>query len=443
MEVSMRLASLIRLTPLSALKPSSNNPRRHSPQQIDQLAASIREFGFNDPILVDEEYRILAGHGRALAAAKLGLAEVPSIVLDHMTAAQKRAFIIAANRLAERSSWDRELLKIELGQLAEMDIGFELEVTGFDTGQIDVILSEDDTANGDDVVKVPAVGPPVTRAGDLWCLGPHRLLCGDARQNDAYTKLMAGKIAAMSFTDPPYNVRIAGFASGLGQSQHQDFVMAAGEMSPVEFTSFLRESFANMARASKDGSLHFICMDWRHLREILDAGDSAFNQLVNLVVWAKPNGGMGHLYRSRHELVFLFKKGTVPAANNVQLGRHGRNRSNVWEYAGASSFGATRDVTALHPTPKPVALIADAIKDVSKRGDVVLDPFAGSGSTIIAAERAGRAVHAIEIDPGYVDATLKRWAELGGDAPVLESSGEKFDDLAARRMNGSEDLRHV
>lgn len=287
-----------------------------------------------------------------------------------------------------------------------MDLDFEVTATGFEVAEIDLLLQADSETNPDPADEAPAVrdGPAATKPGDLWLIGPHRLYCGDALTSSSYAALMAGEEAAMIFTDPPYNVPIAGHVSGLGKVQHREFAMASGEMSEAEFTRFLTEAFRQMAAASADGAIHYVCMDWRHLYELLRAGRIADSTLLNICVWAKANGGMGSLYRSQHELVAVFKNGEAAHNNNVQLGRYGRNRTNVWTYPGMNSFQEGRDdKLAMHPTLKPVGLVADAILDCSKRGSIILDPFAGAGTTIVAAQRTGRRCFAMEIDPLYVD----------------------------------------
>jgi DNA modification methylase len=401
---------------------------------VGQIATSIQAFGFNNPVLIDNDDMVVAGHGRLEAAKLLGLAEVPTILLEHLSAAQKKAYIIADNRLAELAGWDNDILAIELENLLAVDLDFEITATGFEVAEIDLLLQPDCDKQPDPADEAPPVrdGPAVAQAGDLWLIGPHRLYCGDALVSSSYAALMAGEEAEMIFTDPPYNVPIAGHVCGLGKVQHREFAMASGEMSEAEFTRFLTGAFRQMAAASADGSVHYVCMDWRHLHELLRAGRIAYSTLLNMCVWAKANGGMGSLYRSQHELVAVFKRGEAAHINNVQLGRHGRNRTNVWNYAGMNSFQEGReDKLALHPTLKPVALVADAILDCSKRGSIILDPFAGAGTTIVAAQRTGRRCFAMEIDPLYVDATLRRARLATGIEPLLAATGEEFQSHEA------------
>lgn len=421
--------------PIADLIPYPRNPRTHSKKQIRQIAQSIETFGFTNPILMDGDGCILAGHGRVEAARLLELATVPTIRLEDMSEAQKRAYVITDNKLAENAGWDADLLAIELQALTEIDLGFDITLTGFEMGEIDVLIAglndADDEDEADPLQVIDRAMPAVSQLGDLWHLGRHTLLCGDALKQDSYAALLGDDRAEMVFTDSPYNVPIAGHVSGLGKIKHDNFAMACGEMSESEFTGFLRTAFGHMADFSIDGSLHYLCMDWRHAYELLNAGRDVYSELKNLCVWNKTNGGMGSLYRSKHELVFVFKSGTAKHVNNVELGRFGRCRTNVWDYAGANSLSSDRaDDLALHPTVKPVALVADAILDASKRGGLILDPFAGSGSTLLAAEKTGRRACAIELDPYYVDTIIRRFQKETGKEAVIADSGMPFDALA-------------
>ena len=367
------------------------------------------------------------------ACKLLEITEVPTIRLEHLSEQQKRAFLIADNRLAENADWDYQLLGEQLRILSEAELDFTLETTGFEMGEIDLIIEDllPDTSGQDDpadfLPELPST--PVSRLGDLWKLGKHRVLCGNALCPDSYKLLMNDHKANVIFTDPPYNVRIAGHASGNGRISHREFVMASGELSESEFTTFLTDALTLLAEHSLEGSLHYICIDWRHLEELLVGGRAAYSELKNMCVWAKNNAGMGSFYRSQHELVFVFQNGTSSYRNNVQLGRFGRSRSNVWHYPGANSFARATgegDLLALHPTVKPVALIADAIMDCSARGDLVLDSFLGSGTTVIAAERTGRICYGMELDPCYVDTVLRRWQRFTGLQAVHQNSGQTF-----------------
>lgn len=420
--------------PLEDLSPFIGNARTHSRKQVAQIAASIEAFGFTNPILVDERHELIAGHGRLLAAKSLGLASIPVIVLSDLSEAQKRALRLADNKIALNAGWDTEVLKIELDALA--DLSFELELTGFATGEIDVISAA--PPDPDDEIVPATPNAPVTRPGDLWRLGEHRLLCGDSRQIEVIASVMGDALADAAFTDPPYNVRIDGNAVSRGT--HAEFAMASGEMTPAEFTAFLVQTLGACAAVSRDGAVHFVCMDHRHVGELTTAGDSVYGQRLNICVWNKSNAGMGSLYRSRHELVFVFRVGQVPAFNAVELGRHGRNRTNVWDYASVNSFrGSRREDLALHPTVKPAGLVADAIRDVTRKGERVLDAFLGSGTTLIAAERTGRICHGVEYEPRYVDVAIERWSAMTGRSAILERTGASFEKLKAQQAGRVDD----
>ena len=423
---------------LDRLKPDPKNARQHTAKQIRQIARSIESFGFNVPILVDADLNVIAGHGRLLACRRLGWSEVPTIRLEHLSETQKRAFVIADNRLTEIASWDDRLLAEQLQALSSVELDFDIETIGFDMGEIDLrIESLNAKETGAAEASIPDVsGPAVSRVGDLWLLGWHRLLCGDARDETTHTELMGTERAAAVFTDPPYNVAIDGHVSGLGKVRHREFVLAAGEMTPEAFTRFLTAALEGMKASSQPGSPAFICMDWRHLTELLAAAGSASLEMLNLCVWTKPNAGMGSLYRSQHELVFVFKLGSGPHRNNVQLGAYGRHRSNVWAYAAGPGFGRAGEegrLAALHPTVKPTTMIADAILDVTRRGDIVLDPFLGSGATLMACERTGRRCCGLELDPLYCDVIVRRWQAYTGGVARLATTGEAFEAAAAAR----------
>lgn len=421
----------------SDLRPYSRNARTHSPKQIAEIAASIKAFGFNNPVLIDNNDGIVAGHGRVEAAKLLGLATVPTIRLEHLSEAQKRAYILVDNKLAEKAGWDREILAIELQNLMEFELDFDISVTGFEMPEIDVLIAglEVTPQKADPADALPDVtGPAVTRPGDIWQIGPHRLICGDSTKRETYAQLLDGEAAQMVFTDPPYNVRIDGHVSGLGKAKHREFAMASGEMTEAEFAGFLKLVFANLVEASADGSIHFVAMDWRHIAEVMTAASGTYSAFKNLCVWSKTNGGMGSLYRSQHELFFVFKAGTAPHINNIELGKHGRYRTNVWQYAGANAFSATRDDDlAAHPTVKPVALVFDAILDCSKRKGIVLDAFAGSGTTLVAAHKTSRRGYGIELDPHYCDVILRRMAAFAKLDAVLVATGQSFAAVAAER----------
>lgn len=418
---------------IDTLVPYARNARTHSRKQIRQIASSIERFGFTNPVLVSDGNEIVAGHGRVKAAKLLGLKTVPTLTLSDMSAADRRAYILADNKLALNAGWDKDLLASELQGL--IDLEFDVELTGFDLAEIDFVLDEADEADPAKADPAEDAMPPllpnaVTASGDIWQLGRHRLICGDARNSETFTQLLGQERADLLFTDPPYNVKIDGHVCGLGNVRHRDFAFASGEMSQTDFTAFLSSTLGHAARQMCDGSIAYVCMDWRHMGELLAAGNAVFTELKNLIVWNKTNGGMGTFYRSKHELVFVFKKGTAPHTNSFGLGESGRYRTNVWDYAGISSIGASRDEElAMHPTVKPVALVADAIRDCSRRGEIVLDCFGGSGSTLIAAHKTGRSARLIEYDPLYCDTIIRRWQDYTGKPAIRLTDGQPFEEI--------------
>lgn len=415
---SDRLLTVI-YRPVGSVVPDPRNARTHPKRQVDQIVASIRTFGFTNPLLVDPAGGIIAGHGRLLAAKAMGLTEVPTIELCDLTPAQMRALRLADNKIALGAGWDLDMLKVELTELAVLDVDLDLSVTGFSVGEIDVVMSG--AIDPDDEVIPPVPAAPRTRPGDIWILGEHRVGCGDGRDLTFLNAVLGDKARIdAAFLDPPYNVRINGHANARGR--HREFAMASGEMTDAAFRSFLAESLGACAAVSRDGAVHFVCMDWRHMADLESAGAEIYGGLLNLCVWNKSNAGMGSLYRSKHELVFVFKVGDAPHFNAVELGRYGRNRTNVWDYASVNSLkGSRREDLALHPTVKPIALVADALQDVTRRSDLVLDTFLGSGTTLVAAERCGRRFRGLDIDPAYVDVAVDRWAAMTGGTPRLES----------------------
>lgn len=430
-------ARALEFMPPTAIRAAPSNARQHSDKQLTQIAASIRRFGFTNPILIDEAAEIIAGHGRFEAARRLGLTRVPVIRIGGLSEAERRALRIADNRIAENSSWDLELLATELRFLSELKVDFDLELTGISTAEMDHLIGDsrpEDALSENEAPQPDPIEATASRAGDIWRLGDHLLICGDVRDGDVLDRLMGSERAQMSFLDPPYNVAIDGHARGLGRIQHREFAMASGEMSPQEFRAFLQDCLRQLAQVSADGSLHYVCMDWRHIVDLIAVGQQVYSEFKNLAVWVKENAGMGSFYRSQHELVAIFKKGKAPHLNNFGLGETGRYRSNVWSYAGVNSFKKNRAFElAAHPTVKPVALVKDAIKDVTRRGQIVLDGFCGSGTTIIAAERTGRVARAVEIDPIYVDVTIRRWETLTGSTARLVDGNRTFAETARIR----------
>jgi DNA modification methylase len=402
------------------LIPDPRNARTHPKRQIDQIKASIDAFGFTNPILADPDGHIIAGHGRLQAARAMGFSEVPTITLSGLSDTQKRALRIADNKIALNAGWDLEILQLELSELASIDIDIDPTLTGFSTGEIDVILSS--AGDPDDEVIPPVPTTRRTKPGDIWILGDHRVGCGDGRDAGFLQRVIGdGARVDAAFLDPPYNVRIGGHAVATGS--HREFAMASGEMSEAEFRSFLSDTLGAAARCSRDGAVHFVCMDWRHMDSVSAVGSTVYGERLNLCIWNKSNAGMGSLYRSKHELIFVYRVGMAPHRNMVELGKHGRNRTNVWDYASVNSMrGSRREDLALHPTVKPTGLVADAIQDVTRRGDLVLDLFLGSGTTLMAAERTGRRFRGLDIDPAYVDVAIERWSARTGLEPHLEES---------------------
>lgn len=419
-----------------------NNPRQHSDEQIAKIASSVEQFGNLNPILIDQDKKIISGGGRLLAAKKMKLDRVPVLQISHLSDEEKRAYRIADNRLAELGEWDKEALIFELDAILEAD-EFSVELTGFSTAEIDTMQVEigaeaasPATDPADMLPEIPL--QPVATLGDIWRLGKHSLLCGSSLDGQNWKRLLKDDQASAVFTDPPYNVPIDGHVSGLGKHKHDDFAMASGEMSEDEFIAFNIHYLEAMLGYLKDGAVLALCMDWRHLFELQSAINRCALKQLNLCVWNKTNGGMGSLYRSQHELVVIAKKGRTPHTNNVQLGKYGRYRTNVWDYAGANSFGAGRDADlADHPTVKPVGLVADFIRDVTAHGELVLDAFMGSGTTILAAERTGRRAAGIEIDPRYVDVAIRRWQEMTGQDAMLSETGETFSEVSQQRRGAS------
>jgi DNA modification methylase len=429
------LASKVAWRNLSDLKPFPNNPRQHPEAQIARLMKSMSRVWTN-PILIDETGTILAGHGRCEAARRLGLKQVPTITIAGLTAEEQRAVVIADNRLPEQAVWDFDLLRHHFKGLLEFD--FNVELTGFSTGEVDLIIdgrAEKSSLDPDDNIEgAISPSPAITRQGDIWLLGRHRLICGDAQNSENYAKLLEEKPASMIVADAPYNVAIDGNAAGHGKIRYREFPMAAGEMTPEEYTAFLNRICQNAIKFSGDGSIHYIFMDWRHLPELLAAARPLYTEWKNLLVWNKNNAGQGSFYRSKHELIVVFKAGTAPHVNNIRLGAEGRYRANVLDYPSVNSLSkARRGDLELHPTVKPTALVADLIRDCSRRNDIILDPFGGSGTTILAAERTGRVARVIELDSVYVDVAIRRWQDKTGIPARHLDSGLTFSELEATR----------
>jgi DNA modification methylase len=429
----------IQMIAIATLKPNARNARTHPKKQLEQIAQSIKAFGFLVPILIDDEGTILAGHGRYAAAKSLGIDEVPVVEVRGLSAAKKRALALADNKIAENAGWDREVLALELPELAELLLAedCDISITGFAPVEIDQLTTdfEEDASDPADTLEPEwTTAAAVSRPGDLWQLGHHRILCGDARDQTELARLIGDARAAMAFLDPPYNRRVRDIV-GRGRIKHAEFAMGSGELSRASFVAFLKETLAVAAAVSGAGAVHYVCIDWRGVGELLEAAQRVYSETLNLVVWVKSNAGQGSFYRSAHELIGVFRVGEQSHLNNIELGRHGRNRSNVWHYAGVNTFRAGRlDDLKSHPTVKPVALVADAIKDCTRRGDVVLDTFSGSGTTILAAERVGRRAYTLEIEPRFVDVAVRRWQAFARKDAVHAETGLTFDETASERL---------
>jgi hypothetical protein len=435
----------VRLTlnyePIESIRPNERDPRIYDRAERRRIARVVQHFG-PMPLIVRSDRVVLSGNIWLEAAKLAGVVDVPVIVADHLSSAEAEAFMLAQVRLVENGAWDEKRLGEILRDLTLLDLDFDIALTGFDVAEIDLKIAalDQESPNADD--EPAPTGPSVCRLGDIWVLRNHRLLCADSRLAASFDLLLGCELANITFDDPPFNVPIAGHVSGLGAVTHREFAMASGEMSEAEFIEFLTTVLNHLAAYSVDGSLHYIAIDWRHLHSLYEAGSKVYDGVENLCVWSKDKGGMGSFYRSAHELFFVFKHGKKPHQNHVQLGRFGRNRTNVWTYPGANTFGRggeEGDLLRLHPTVKPVALIADILMDASRRGDIVLDAFMGSGSTLIAAEKAGRQARGIEIDPLYVDVAIRRWQRWTGEDVRRASDGRSFCEIEAECTEEADD----
>ncbi|EAQ96141.1 site-specific DNA-methyltransferase [Congregibacter litoralis] len=426
---------------IASLHVRDAHPRKHPEKQLKKLTQAISASGIVMPLVIDGEGTVFAGAARLEALKRLGITTAPVLLVEHLCEAELRAYALADNRIAEDGDWDEALLKVELTYLIESDVDIDLEVTGFGGAEIDNLLIIE---NIPPEPAEPALAPEeivISQPGDVWLAGSHRVMCGSSLCPEQIAVLMSGATATLHISDPPYNVPTQGHISVGDDAGHGDFAMAAGEMTPEEFTDFLRQSLLGLSSVCGNGSLHYIFMDWRHIRELLEAVDTVYAHLINLCVWAKTNGGMGSFYRSQHELIAVAKKGSEPHINNVQLGANGRYRTNVWRYAGMNTFSVDREETlAVHPTVKPTAMIIDAILDASNLGDIVLDGFLGSGTTLLAAEQTGRVCRGMELDPRYADVAIRRWEALTGNHAIHEASGKTFSEVSA---NTEVDLEEV
>jgi len=439
---------------ISELKSNTKNARTHSKKQVAQISESIKQFGFVVPILVDAKNQIIAGHGRLEAAKLLGLEELPVIKADHLDDTQTRLLMLADNKIASNAGWDVEILTREFEELAvllpELNLDLDLQITGFEAAEIDLIIADQSTSEDeieDDVYLEDAIC--ISKPGYLWQLGEHRLICGDARSTSITNALFDGKKARMVITDPPYNVKVDGHVGGRGKTKHKEFAFASGEMSTEEFKSFLSEFLKQTFAHLCDGGLSYVFMDWRHIEDLLAVGRELQFELKNICVWNKSAPGQGSFYRSAHELVAVFKKQGASSINNIELGRFGRSRTNIWSYPKVNTFKTGKDDDlAIHPTVKPVQMIVDAIKDASKRSEIIFDPLLGSGTALLAAERTGRRCYGGEYEPKYVDLAIRRWQNLTGKDAVFKgqidhnsqtvtnNTGKYFDELQHEIVDG-------
>jgi DNA modification methylase len=432
------------LRPINSVKPYDRQLRRHDRRKINKLKKLIGHFGQVAPIIIDTNQVIIDGTAVWLAMRELGSGDIATITVAGRSDSEIKALRLALNRLSIEAAWDNQHLRIEFEEL--LNLSFDLELTAFDTAEIDHIFDVDlPQANlVEDGVQIPTVqAQAVSKLGDIWVCDDHRLGCGNAHDGDFVARVRDAVPVDVCFVDPPYNVPIAGFVSGKGRNQHREFVQGTGEMSPDEFTGFLAAALAVLQASSSPRALIYACMDWRHVHELLSAGRQRALELYNICVWAKTNAGMGSLYRNQHELICVFEAGTETPANNVELGRHGRNRSNLWTYRGFNAFGDQRDeLLAAHPTVKPVTMVADALRDVTKRGGTVLDTFMGWGSTLIAAEETERRCFGTELDPLYVDVVIRRWQIHTCRDAVHAATGELFCDRSEHVSAHGKEPRH-
>jgi DNA methylase/ParB/Sulfiredoxin domain len=418
------------LVPIAGCKPLGREARKHSAQQVRKLAASLSQFGFVVPIVTDPELRVVAGWGLVLGARQLGLTEVPAVCLADLSEAELRVLRLALNRIAEDSGWDRQALTLEFSEILELAPKMELELTGFEIGEIDTVLGEGgDIEEEDELPPIDSAAAPVTRPGDLWVLDGHIILCGDPLTNESYARLLGDDKADLVFADLTIPIT-AGNLSGFGAAEHADFSMA-GKPFSAGLVNFLQTSLSHAASYSADGAIHFVCMDWPHTKELITAGERIYSEWKDLCVWTNSNTGTGSIYDAGHELIFVFKVGTAPHVSNVSHGRSHQNRRNLWNYSTPIAVNSTSKSKVTLTAIKPVAMIADAIRDCCNRGGLILDPFGGVGTTLVAAERTGRRARLIEHDPVLVDLSVERWQRLTAGTARRADSGQLFQDYAA------------
>jgi DNA modification methylase len=419
---------------LDSIHLNPNRLRKSNRESRRRLSKSVDKFGIKGALIVDRDTRmIVAGNALWEAARDLGLDEVPIILESFATEADRRAFILTHNRLAEDSSWDMKLVQAELKFLLAQH--YDFEITGFSTNDLDFAFVTESDPKKDEVIVPNAWARAVSRMGDRWAVGPHVIVCGDSLEPFSYDLALGGKLADAVFSDPPYGVSVSNHVTTT--NRFREFAMMSGKQTEAELTAFFRRVFRNCVQYSRPASIHFQCIDWRHVREMIDAAEGVYTEFKNICVWDKGVPALGSMYRSQHEFILVFKSGRGRHVRNFATGKTGRFRSNIWKYERESHFSKDRDEIA-HPTPKIPAMIIDAIRDVTNPGDLVLDPFCGSGATAVAAHHAGRRCATIEIDPLYVDAALQRLSKTVGEPAVL-ADGRTFDEVAADRSNEGAD----
>lgn len=431
----------IKYLPISDLRDPKHPVRAVKKKQVTAVRRGIEELGYCSPILVSRDKEVIDGTNRVAALREMGQPTAPCICVDHLDERELRLLRIALNKIQETGTWDEEALKLELAY--QLEFNTDLTILGFEPPELDTLfeISSGEVEGpdpADDFEEVPpSDAPTVTQEGDVWVLGDHLICCGNGRDADLVKALCGTTAIDLVFTDPPYNVRINGHVRARATG-FAEFAEASGEMSEEEFTEFLASFIGVANQVRRPGALYYVFMDWRHMDGMRAAIRGAGFEQINLCTWVKPNGGMGSFYRSRHELVFVFREPDVAHVNNIQLGRHGRYRTNVWEYAGATGGrGDEEDDFSLHPTVKPVRLVADAILDSTAIGNTVFDPFLGSGTTLLAAERTQRRAIGIEIAPAYVDVAIRRWEKMTGREAVHRETGATFATRGAGLGTGT------
>jgi len=424
--------------PIDDIKPYELNPREHPEKQIEAATVSIRRYGFLNPVLVNRDKQLIAGHCRIAAARRAGLDEIPAIMLAHLSEAEERAYRIADNAIALKGAWSVENLATEVEFVLTANDAFDFSALdlGFETGELDFLLSppiKKASRQAEVVPDIDHVQQPVSRLGDIWTIGDHRIVCGNSIERESLMRTMGDERADFVLTDMPYNLKVNGQVGGRGKIQHPEFAMGSGEMSRAEFADFIRASLELQIEFSRAGAVNAQFNDWRMVGLTLAIGEAIFEQLLSICVWAKPTPGMGNPWRNQHELVVVHRVAGAKHTNNVQLGRMGRNRSTLWEYPSPTGFGPEREKLKIHPTCKNVEMLADVIMDVTDRDDIVLDPFLGSGSTALACHQVGRRCRGIEIDPHYVDLSVRRLVEATG-LEAVDNVDRTFEEVRAMRV---------